>query len=147
MVIFILLCLTSFATLSLTTATADRNLTERTAAATREYYDADARAEEMLARIDQLLVDARQGAGSREAYFASCAKLLEQEFPELNAEPGDSELAVRYTIPCGERSELVVRLRVLAEGAERYTLEEWRLSPTGDWQPQPGGFELWDGAS
>ena len=53
LVIFVVLCLTTFATLSLVSANADYKLTSRVAEETAGYYVADAQAEELLMQIDQ----------------------------------------------------------------------------------------------
>ncbi len=53
LVIFVVLCLTTFATLSLVSANADYRLTLRVADETADYYAADAQAEELLMQIDQ----------------------------------------------------------------------------------------------
>ncbi len=49
--IFVVLCLATLAALSLVSANADRNLAEKNAQASVEYYQADARAEEILQKV------------------------------------------------------------------------------------------------
>ena len=51
LVVFAVLSLTVFALLSLSTVRADRRLGERTAQAVSQYYAADAKAQEILARL------------------------------------------------------------------------------------------------
>lgn len=53
LVVFVVLCLTTFATLSLASANADYKLTRRTADEAAAYYAADAKAEDILMQIDQ----------------------------------------------------------------------------------------------
>jgi len=55
LMVFILLCLTTFATLSLVSANADRKLAQKAAAVSTRYYEADAFAEELLFSMDMLL--------------------------------------------------------------------------------------------
>lgn len=49
--IFVVLCLATLAALSLVSARADRNLAEKNAQASVEYYQADAKAEEILQKL------------------------------------------------------------------------------------------------
>ena len=62
--IFVVLCLATLAALSLVSARADRNLAEKNAQASVEYYQADARAEEIL---HELLTAVQSGPGWEEA--------------------------------------------------------------------------------
>lgn len=69
MVVFSVLCLTVFAMLSLSTAQAERRLSDASAAAVRAYYAADLEAEEIFARLragEQ--VDAVTHTGSTYSY-------------------------------------------------------------------------------
>ena len=52
--VFVVLCLTTLAALSYTTAQADHRLAERNARAQESYYEADAAAEQRLAEIVQM---------------------------------------------------------------------------------------------
>ena len=49
--VFVILCLTTFAALSLTSAQAGLTLAQKTAQAARSYYDADLAAEQRLAQL------------------------------------------------------------------------------------------------
>ncbi len=55
LLILVVVSLTLFASLSLIQARADASLTEKTAFSTAAYYEADARAQEMLAALDDAL--------------------------------------------------------------------------------------------
>lgn len=146
LVIFVLLCLTAFATLSLTTANADRSLTLRTAQAAQNYYEADARAEEILGEVDYLLVGFRRQAVSQSAYFDLCEQRLPESIAGMNvSRVENNSLRLSYTVPAGDGAELAVVLRVSPGMTGRFELEEWKLVSTGDWQPQADGFTLWDG--
>ena len=58
LVIFVLLCLVTFAALALTSALSSYRLAERVAIASDEYFAADGYAEEILAQISALIRDA-----------------------------------------------------------------------------------------
>ena len=66
LVIFSVLCLTVFALLSLSTALADKRLSDASVEAVREYYQADSQAEEIFARLrNGELPDAVEQTGNR----------------------------------------------------------------------------------
>lgn len=62
LIIFVLLCLTVFATLSLVSAQADLRLAERAAETTAAWYEADGRAAEFLCALDQAFENASSPA-------------------------------------------------------------------------------------
>lgn len=74
LVIFIVLCLTTFAALSLTSANADLKMARRAAQTVSEYYAADSRAVE-------LLVQARRGRGGKSRAAAGRGGLLRAPGP------------------------------------------------------------------
>ena len=55
LMVFTMLCLVTFATLSLLTANADYRLSKKVAAKTEDYYEADLLAREYLLQIDESL--------------------------------------------------------------------------------------------
>ena len=103
LVIFAVLCLTVFALLSVSTAQANRRLSEQTVQAVEEYYAADCRAEEILAEI-------RAG-----------------KTPEGVTLSGD---IYSYTCPISETQALAVTVR--AEGGN-YEILRWQAVSTVDW--------------
>lgn len=74
LMIFIVLCITTFAVLSITSAGADSRLTDKAAGAVSEYYAADSKAEAMLYEIDDALLSAQTAPESE--YLAWCADNL-----------------------------------------------------------------------
>ena len=104
LVIFAVLSLTVFALLSVSTALADRRLADASAQAVRDYYEADAAAEEIFARL-------RNG-----------------ELPaEVTVESGQ----YCYTCPVAETQQLQVLLQ-LEDG--RWTVLRWQTEATQKWQ-------------
>lgn len=152
LVIFVLLCLTTFATLSMVSANADLKLTQRTAQAAREYYEADARAEELLLRAEELLAALRASAGTGQDYLGRAVRELPGEIPEFTGERApDGAALLRCSIRIGESQELSVVLEVLSSpGAQgRNCLRrEWAVRNLEEEVPaEESPFEgLWDGA-
>lgn len=122
LVVFAVLCLTVFALLSLTTVQADIRLSGASAQAVASYYEADCRAQEILACL-------RTGAALPEGVMVDRTR------------DGDTAL-LRYTVPISDTQELQVELTMDAEG--RYTVLRWQSVPTGDWTCDDS-LDLWDG--
>ena len=104
LVIFAVLCLTVFALLCLSTVQAGRRLSDASAAAVENYYQADARAEEILARL-------RAG-----------------ELPEGVTAEGT---VYSYECPISDTQTLMVEVRL--EG-ETYTILRWQAVSSVEWE-------------
>lgn len=103
LVIFAVLCLTVFAMLSLSTVQADKRLSDASAAAVSEYYEADCQAEEILAEL-------RSG-----------------QIPEGVSVKVDT---YSYTCPISETQELQVEVRIQENGWE---ILRWQAVSTAQW--------------
>lgn len=140
LIIFILLCLTTFATLSLISANADLGLTERAVRATEQYYEADARAVATVAAVDRVLLEhAGKPPG---AYLTAVRAGLPASVTPAGDTGGGLELA--FTEPIDDSRSLEVRLRVPSDpgAGGRCEIIAWRMFNTGEWEPEPGGMNL-----
>ena len=104
LVIFAVLCLTVFALLGLSTVQAGQRLSNASAEAVESYYQADARAEEILARL-------------------RCG-----EMPE-GVTVWDDRYA--YECPISETRSLQVEVRL---NGEEYTVLRWQAVSTVEWE-------------
>ncbi len=115
--IFVVLCLTTLAVLSLVSARADLTLTEKTALSSEEYYAADAEAEARLAG----LLDTIEGGGNWYEYAQS------EGFGVFSR--GGAAI-VAFTEPIGQSKELYVEieLEMSAAGAAtgRWSRAAWQ---------------------
>ena len=125
LVAFAVLCLTVFALLSLTTVQADGRLADASAQAVEEYYDADCRAQEILARL-------RNGETPVEV-----TSHLEDSWHD----PGMTRYT--YEVPISDTQELQVEVLVDEVGSG-YSVQRWQAAPTGEWEIEES-LELWDG--
>ena len=98
LVVLIILVLSSFAVLSLLTASNEHKLSEKSAAAVKEYYRADAQAEEKAFWIAQTF--GREGW--REAFAEKGVSFAEE----------GGQVRVEYTVAIQGRKELHVALRL-----------------------------------
>lgn len=145
LVIFVLLCLTTFATLSMVSANADQKLTIRTAQAATQYYQADAAAEEILARIDDCLKSNASAANESE-YLALCAMGL-SDIEEVSLAQTPNSLTVQYTVPITDKRALSIAIEPLyptQTDAPRYRIVSWQSIMTAEWQ-EDDSLNLWSG--
>lgn len=120
LVVFAVLCLTVFALLALTTVQADVRLADASAQAVEDYYAADCRAQELLARV-------RNG-----------------ETPEnVELERVDGVTSVRYACPISDGQELQVEARINWDGS--YSILRWQAVATREWESDES-LDLWDGS-
>lgn len=137
--IFVVLTLTVFATLSVVTASADLRFAKRSGRATTDYYSADSRAERILMQIDDELLAAKDIAsradkdswdGNRQkTYFNQVtARLIEFEGIELDANFEEMTIRAGYDVPINDEKKLEVSLIVNDYNDDiRYILEYWRV--------------------
>ena len=126
LVVFAVLALTVFALLSLSTVRADVRLGDAAAKAVSGYYEADCKAQEILARL-------RNGEKVPG----------EVELALFIAERVDSgETYYKYAVPISDTQELQVELSRSPDGT--WTVLRWQSVPTGDWT-YDDSLGLWDG--
>ena len=112
MLIFVILCLVSFAALSIVSANADRRLSNKVAERTTAYYEACNSAQESLSGIDKVLTARYAASADADEYFAAV---------------GHSK---SYAIPVSEAQTLFVEIEILyPETAEDtfYKLKTWKV--------------------
>lgn len=119
--VFAVLALTVFALLSLSTVKADVRLADSAARAVTDYYAADCRAQEILARL-------RNGETPEDV-----------ELMAMPAEGGGTDYT--YTVPISDTQELQVE--VLLDGAE-YEILRWQAASSVEWAGSDA-FIVWDG--
>lgn len=125
LVVFLALCLITFATLSLSSARSDESFSKRMADHKAEYYQASSQAEDLLAQIDLLLEETDWKA-------LDFGKID----PNIHYEPDNA--TVSYQVPINEKQTLdvVLALNPLEETAENgnYRIQKWQTVNTGKWE-------------
>lgn len=119
---FAVLCLVVFALLALTTVRADVALSDASLQATRDYYAADCRAQEILARL-------RNGEQPQGVTFS-----------------GSGLLYADYAVPVSDTQELQVRVILRGIADREYTVLRWQVVSTADWNGDDT-LHVWDGGS
>lgn len=127
--VFVILCLTAFATLSLSSAMRDYEYSKKTARHKFDYYKADGEANEILADILVILKDT---AKSEPANYMKEVTVRLKDIPKLDID-GD---AVSYTVPVNDRQALQVTLALYDPGASEnglYRISKWKEISTKEW--------------
>ncbi len=128
LMVFLVLCLTTFAILSLSSAQSDYSFSKKFAEHKTEYYKASSRAEMILGEIDQLLAENSDQV---------TARLDGKEIDNipLSCTGADGETVISYQVPSGEKQALNVVLLVTndSEHENYYKIQAWQLISTEEW--------------
>ena len=129
LIIFVILCLVTFAILSLSAAAADDNRSRRAADRQTDYYAAVLEAEEICRDIDDLLSEGREAA--LETYSHGDISLTLSET--------DGIRSVSFLVPAGESRHLEVALQLTEAGADHYyEILRWETGNDSEWQGDEG---------
>ncbi len=134
MVIFLILCLVTFATLSLTSARSDYSFSERAAKRRTQYYQACNTAEDVLAQIDEILINTIDSTNHSQNWMNDLdfTKIDGKEFLEagLDIDLDIKNASLSYQIPVNEKQALEVKLALTDNSSEYYQIEKWQLVNT-----------------
>lgn len=119
LVTFIILCLVSFATLSIVSANADYKLSGKVLERTTAYYEASGQAEVRLSALQQTLEEAYASCDSEEAYFAQTGHEASWQFPISDLQTLDVRVEILYP------SE---------QGDPFYRILSWQVTLTGNYE-------------
>lgn len=128
LLIFVILCLLTFAVLSLVSANADYKLVKKNSAHTHEVYEAENSANELMDKIDSILKSTYQSSDSSD-YLKQVQQLDGISFP--------SKDQIAYEIKVNEHQILQVVLLLNSEikkGDSFYQIETWKLTGTQTWE-------------
>ncbi len=136
--IFIILCLTIFGLLSLSSAGSDWNLARKNAQSIKGYYEADGQAVEFTAMVEEQLWECAQAASSEEAYWHLVEERLGQYYHE---ETGtiETDLEMLY----GQK--LHVALELCREEEKGYRILAWNVYQSEDYEIDRS-MPVWSGS-
>lgn len=129
--IFVVFLLVSLAVLSLTTASANARMADKSLSMQSAYYEADARAQETLAQVDGVLKSGVADPGALEALGRGVVY-----DPEKGVIAFDTEISSTATL----KSELRV------EG-NSVSVTRWQTVTDGEWQTDSDTKNLWKGGA
>lgn len=119
LVIFIILCLVSFATLSIVSANADYKLSNKVLDRTTAYYEASNQAEQQLAELHQTLAAAYADSATEAEYFQQTGH------------------DTSYLFPISDLQSLEVKVNIVypaKEGDAYYKIRSWQIILTDDFE-------------
>ncbi len=133
LMIFIVLCLVVFSSLSLSGALSDHRYSQKIAQHNAEYYQASAQAAMILKEIDQVLHSAYQKDPAN-YYIAAGEKLAAME--SLTTDLGAESPSISYEVSVSDRQALKIVLSLnepeqLKDGYYRIT--SWQEVPASTW--------------
>ena len=138
MMIFIVLCMVTFAALSLSSAVSDSRSGQKMSVHTEDYDAASNQAEEILASVDGIFSDAYSKAQDAEEYY----KMVSEALPDtLTSEKEEGQLQIRYQVDVNDSQAIQVLLAVLSpeqiqrEGSGAfYKILSWQEIQTTTWE-------------
>lgn len=128
-----MLCLVTFATISLLTANADYRLSKKVAAKTEDYYEADLLAREYLLQIDEALEELYQNNAGQNAFCQEALKRL-QEMPlpqGITKSSATDENCYGFEIAINDAQTLSVVLELQEPQNNSdcfYTIKQWKTT-------------------
>ncbi|MEF9983421.1 MAG: hypothetical protein RR806_00875 [Oscillospiraceae bacterium] len=136
LIIFVLLCIVTFAILSLVSANADKTLAEKNFLYAQSYFVAENKAEKNLTLIDTTLSDVFEKANNEKSYFSLAKKSLADIEGITVIE--DENLYVDYSFDLNPKQKLVVNLQIIfpLENNGTYKILKWQVQKSSSWQPQ-----------
>lgn len=139
LVIFTVLCLVTFATLSVVSANADKKLAQSTIDSTTAYYAACSQAEEGLAALDDTLAGLT-ASGSQTAMEAALAAAPPAGW---SWNSGARTLTADFKISDSQKLAVAVTPHYPAAAGEGYyTVSQWQVENTGTWTPSDTPLNL-----
>ncbi len=137
LMIFIVLCMVTFAALSLSEAARDNNFSKKLAAQTSQYYKASNTAEEVLSDIDFILTDALSVNPGNDSYYKKVSKDLTAQNIRDTSLTVNHDI-VSYQIPMNEHHALSVSLRITspkdAKTEGNFSIISWEEIQTTEWE-------------
>lgn len=132
--VFIMICLVTFATLSVLTAHSDYRLSQKMADKTTAYYKADAIARDMLELLDDQLFDIYLKDSSSNGFYENLAVAdfsthAPSDIQNITVEDLEDDIIISYQVPISEVQTLHVSLQVnypLAESECFTTITRWQ---------------------
>lgn len=150
MMVFVVLCLTTFGMLSMLTSRADLRLSRKNRDAVEAFYAADADGAACLRDIDVCLIQARANARISDAHQEDIYRQqVKQQLSllsgtSLSVEEDENSLTVEVLIPSGDERTLHIRIRVLPYAQQqRYEVLCWQMMPPDTGTEDPGN--IWMG--
>lgn len=151
LVIFLVLCLVTFAILSISSARSDYSFSERMAEHKQSYYEASEKAETVVEEIDDILCEVadnidqtglRSDGNASEGfpqYIANVSDALDgvqTDGISVRVEQSEEECIISFQVPAGDRQALQVGLQVTdyRNHENYYEIKTWKMIHVDSWE-------------
>lgn len=127
MVVFVILCLMTFAILSLVSARSNVNTIQKSIEHSAQYYELSSEGEKTLKTIDDYLYTQYQNTSSSQEYFNKVRQITQIiDNSQLN------EHILSYNIQNNDQ-QLHIEIEILYPGQHFYQIKAWEVSPSENW--------------
>lgn len=127
LLVFVVMCLVSFATLSTVSANADKKLNEKLLDKSDSYYAACNEAEERLMNIDKTLKNIYETGVTRDEYLEQAGEAIDFAIPVTDTQTLDISIKVNYPS---------------VNDKTFYNITKWQLVNTGTLEEEHVGLNL-----
>lgn len=147
LMIFIVLCMITFAALSLSSAASDYQTAEKSVSHTKDYYKASGRAEETLAKVDQVLKNCYLKTSDIDSYYRKIEQYYKNN-SDITLKRTTDSLTLTYQTKLSDKQALQTCLLILhpsvqtnklssssakATDPDLYRITGWQTITTADW--------------
>lgn len=144
LLVFVLLCMVTFAALSFVSANADYKLSQSLETRTTRYYTVSNTAEQRLSEIEDILAEVKTRSADFESYKTQAAEALAAT-PAADS-PEGSWGTLHWQLPFSDTQALDVVLNLTDpfESGSYFTVNRWQVVSTVSWEDD-STLELFDG--
>lgn len=140
LLVFVLLCLVTFAVLSIVNANMDYQLSKKNAEHTSAYYKADQKAKQILSEIDDILYSEyrSQTFSDPQSYYTQIIKVLsDKDTYTFDQDRPSPELHYAVPITDDQMLKVTLELNFPTQSGERfYRIITWNSESDGSWAPE-----------
>lgn len=140
LMVFLILCLVTFAVLSFMTARSDYTLSEKLAEKNTQYYKANNTTQLLLAQIDEELLAVYRSADDSVSYYGALPAVLDSlplpdEVTDFQTEVSTGDVTASFTVRMSDTRYLAVTLDFIypeLSGDNCYKITQWQtVTDTG----------------
>lgn len=140
--IFTVLCLVVFGTLSLASAKADYRLAEKNQQSVQAYYKVDAEGEKLKGQVDRKLGELALQAASPDQFQDLVKAAFQEAYDQENG-------CIKYTVDTDTEQFLSIQLRLksfeeMSPKGENFTVISWNIQNKVDYEVDDS-MPVWDG--
>lgn len=140
MMIFIVVCMVSFAALSLSTAASDYRAAKKSATHVTDYYEASNEAEKKLGMIEQILSESYKESTDQASYYQALTEKLPAMDGVTVSDSMSESSGVTLSYDCSINEKQALHVELLCEyppeptSKDLYQIISWKTISTTQWE-------------